>query len=84
MLSGSHTGAEMNATTLDMPFDKILDAADQLPLDDQRQLIDILNRRLAQASGLRIAKDIEEARAEFAAGKCKPVTPEELLREILQ
>ena len=66
-----------------MPFGEVLEAADQLSPDEQQALIAILHRRLAQAGRRQLAADIEEARQEFAAGRCQPATPDELMREIL-
>ncbi len=65
-----------------MPFGEVLEAADQLSAEEQQTLIDILHRRLAQAGRRLLAAEIQESRREFAEGGCKPVTPEELMREI--
>jgi hypothetical protein len=69
--------------TQGMPFGEVLEAADQLSPEDQQALIAILHRRLAQAGRHRVADDVQEARQEFAAGRCRPATPDELMREIL-
>ena len=69
--------------TQGMPFGEVLEAADQLTPEDQEALIAILHRRLAQAGRERLAGDVQEARQEFAAGRCRPATPDELMREIL-
>ncbi|HLQ43578.1 MAG TPA: hypothetical protein VK137_02525, partial [Planctomycetaceae bacterium] len=66
-----------------MPFSEVLEAADQLSHDEQQELIAILNRRLAQAIRQRVAAEIQEARREFAEGRCLPATADELMREIL-
>ena len=65
-----------------IPFGEVLEAADQLTPDEQKELADILHRRLAQAARHRIATEIQEARQEFAAGRCVPAIPDELMREI--
>jgi hypothetical protein len=67
-----------------LPFGEVLEAADHLSPEEQEELIAILHRRLAQAARQRLAADIREARQEFAAGRCSPATPEELMREILK
>ncbi len=67
-----------------IPFGEVLEAADQLSPDEQQELAAILNRRLAQAARQRVAADIQEARQEFAAGRCVPATPDELVREIMK
>lgn len=67
-----------------MRFDEVLDAADQLSLDEQRELIAILNRRLALAGRQRLLEEVQEARKDFAEGRCLPATPDEIMRDILK
>ena len=69
--------------TQPLRFDEVLDAADQLSPDEQRELIAILNRRLALASRRRLVDEVEEARKDFAEGRCLPATPDEIMRKIL-
>lgn len=64
------------------PFGEVLEAADQLSREEQEELIAILHRRLAQAARQRLVAEVQEARQEFAEGRCSPVTPDELMREI--
>ena len=70
--------------SLTMPFGEVIEAADQLSPDEQQSLIDIVHRRLVQAGRQRLVHDVREARQEFAKGRCMPVTPDELMREILK
>ena len=67
-----------------MPFGEVLEAAGHLSQDEQQELIAILNRRLAQAIRQRVAAEIQEARQDFAEGRCLPASPDELMREILK
>ena len=67
-----------------LQFGEVLEAADQLSHDEQAELIDILHRRLAQASRHRLVAEIKESRQEFAEGRCLPATPSELMREIMK
>ena len=67
-----------------MPFGEVLEAADHLSQDEQQQLVAILNRRLAQANRQRVVAEIQEARQDFAEGRCLPASPDELIREILK
>lgn len=46
-------------------------------------LIEALKRRRVERRRPRIAREVREARLEFEAGRCSPVTPAELLGEIL-
>ncbi len=64
-------------------FAEILEAAEQLPLEAQENLIDILQKRLRDRRRAYLVKDVQEAQKEFAEGKCQPVTPEQLMEEIL-
>lgn len=67
-----------------LQFGEVLEAADRLSHDEQRELIEILHRRLAQASRDRLVAEVKEARQEFAEGRCQPTTPGELMREIME
>jgi hypothetical protein len=67
-----------------LPFAEVLETADQLSPDEQEELIAILHRRLAQAARQRLASEIQEARQEFAEGRCSPASPDELMREIMK
>ncbi len=66
-----------------LPFGEILEAADVLPIEDQETLIDILKNRLRERRRAELLKDIQEAEKEFKDGKCRPASPDELMREIL-
>lgn len=66
-----------------VPFGEVLEAANNLPLEDQETLIDILKNRLRERRRAELVKDIQEAEKEFEKGECRPVTPDELMREIL-
>lgn len=66
-----------------VPFGEILEAADDLSLEDQETLVEVLKSRLRDRRRTELAKDIHEAGKEFAEGSCRPVTPDELMREIL-
>ncbi len=74
---------EQNMTHV-LPFGEVLEAADHLSQDEQEELIAILHRRVAYAARQRMAAEVQQARQEFAEGRCSPATPEELMREILQ
>jgi hypothetical protein len=67
-----------------LPFRDVVEAADRLSPEEQEELIGILHRRLAQARWERIAAEMEEARQEFADGRCSPTSPEDLMRKILK
>ena len=64
-------------------FVELLDAADRLSLDEQETLVEILQRRMAEHRREELAKEIQDAEQEYQAGRCRPVTPEELMGEVL-
>ncbi len=63
-------------------FDEVLDAIEHLPVEQQADLVDVVRRRLAERGRQRIVADAREARAEYAAGKTRAMTVDELMREI--
>jgi hypothetical protein len=64
-------------------FAEILEAAEQLPLEDQENLIHILQNRLRDQKRTELVRDVQEAQQEFAQGQCQPLTPEQIMGEIL-
>ncbi len=64
-------------------FGEILEAADQLTLEEQENLINILQNRLRDSRRAELVRDVREAQEEFSQGQCQPVTPEEIRSEIL-
>jgi hypothetical protein len=67
-----------------LPFGEVLEAADHLSQDEQEELVAILHRRLVQAARQRLAAEVREARQEYAEGRRSPVTPDQLMREIMK
>jgi hypothetical protein len=61
-------------------FADVLDAAEQLDVDAQAELVAILSR-LAERGRERVAATVAEARREFAAGQCQAMTAAEMVRE---
>lgn len=68
----------MAATT----FDQVLDAIEHLPIEQQANLVDVISRRLAERGRQRVIADAKEARAEFAVGKTRATSVDDLMREI--
>jgi hypothetical protein len=66
-----------------LPFNEVVEAVDQLSIEEQEAVAGILRRRLAEAGRKRVAAEIREAEREFTDGGCRPVTPDELMDEIL-
>jgi hypothetical protein len=62
-------------------FADVLDAAEQLDADSQAELVAVLNRRLAERGRERVAAAVAQARQEFAAGQCQPMSAAEIMHE---
>ena len=65
------------------PFAQVLEAVDQLSPEEQEALVEIVRRRMAERGRKRLAAEVRRARKEFAQGRCKPGTVDEIMREIL-
>ena len=64
------------------PFGEVLDAVDQLSLEEQEMLADLLHRRIIEHRRDQLAVEIQQAQQEFREGHSKSTTPAELMREI--
>ena len=64
-------------------FSDVLEAAEQLDDEGQAELAAVLNRRLAERGRDRVVAAVAQARREFAAGQCRPMTAAESIREAL-
>jgi hypothetical protein len=62
-------------------FSDVLDAAEQLDIDAQVELVAVLSRRLAERGREHVAAVVAQSRREFAAGQCHALTAAELVRE---
>lgn len=65
-----------------LTFHKVLSDVGQLSIDEQETLVDIVRRRLAELRRQHVIQDVEESRREFAAGRLKPMSVEEIMDEI--
>lgn len=64
-------------------FGKVLEGIETLSLEDQEILKEVLDRRIVERRRDELVQDVQQAQQEFQAGECQPVTPEELLKEIV-
>lgn len=64
-------------------FAEVLEAADELPLDDQENLVEILHRRVIERRRGELAREALQARREYERGGCRPATVNDLMSEIL-
>jgi len=65
-----------------MRFAELLDAVDELPVEEQAELVEIVRRRLIEHRRDELAAEIQEAHRDFHAGCCQPGIPDEILRDI--
>jgi len=65
-------------------FGEVLEAADELPLDEQETLAEILHRRVVERRRKDLARDVLQARQEFERGDCWPVSSDDLMSGILE
>ncbi|HVT58738.1 MAG TPA: hypothetical protein VHR45_10080 [Thermoanaerobaculia bacterium] len=66
-----------------MRFGEILDAADQLSIEEQETLVDVLHRRVVETRREELALEIEQARHEHQAGQSRPATAAEIAKTLL-
>ena len=64
-------------------FADLVEMIDRLPLEEREGLVEVVRKRNADDQRRRIVASIRAARREHDRGRCKPTTPEELMREIL-
>lgn len=66
-----------------LSFADVLEAAEQLSLEEQESLLELLQRRLVERRRTVLAREIEEARREFREGRTRTMTPAEIIVEAL-
>lgn len=66
-----------------LSFSDVLESVEALPDDEREMLVDIVRKRMSEKRREEIIRSVREADAEFAAGKCKPATVDEIMHEIL-
>ena len=64
-------------------FGEVLEGIETLSLEDQEILKEILHRRIVERRREELVQDVQQAQQEFRAGECRPVTLEELTKEIV-
>ena len=70
--------------SLPTAFADALEAAERLDPESQAELVAVLSRRLSELGRERVAAGVVQARREFAAGECRPMSAAELLREAVE
>ncbi len=62
-------------------FTEIADAADNLSGDEQKALLELLQRRIAARNRASLVRDVAEARAEFGSGCLNPASASDIIAE---
>ncbi|MEK9148827.1 MAG: hypothetical protein AAB267_02130 [Candidatus Desantisbacteria bacterium] len=65
-------------------FQEAIDVIESLPESQQESLVDVLQHRPIEHRRELLAKNIREAREEFARGEVKKGTVDDLMRELLE
>ncbi|MFI5379189.1 MAG: hypothetical protein ACHRHE_07830 [Tepidisphaerales bacterium] len=65
-------------------FEQVVEMADHLSLDEQETLVEVLRRRAIAQRRARLVRDVASANRDYARGACRRVSPDEVMREILQ
>jgi len=63
-------------------FQEALDMVESLPEYQQEDLVDLLHRRLVEQKREALSLRVQEARAEYAQGKTKEGTVQELMNDL--
>jgi len=63
-------------------FSHTLDVIESLPVDEQEDVLEVLQRRLAEHRRAEFVATVKQARKEFAAGKCKPASVAAVMRQV--
>ena len=60
-------------------FSDVVDAADNLSVDEQETLVEILRHRIAKQYRDALGRDVAEARAEFQSGKTRATSVSDIM-----
>ena len=63
-------------------FAHTLDVIESLPVDEQEDVLEVMQRRLAARRRAELIATVKQSRKEFAAGKCKPASVAALMRRV--
>ena len=63
-------------------FAQTLEVIESLPADQQEDVLEVMQRRLAERRRTELVATVKQSRKEFAAGKCKPASIAAILRQV--
>ncbi|MBI3418254.1 MAG: hypothetical protein HY043_23435 [Verrucomicrobia bacterium] len=64
-------------------FADVMESVETLSLDEQEDLLSIMQRRLHEQRRAELVRTVKAARKEFSAGRCRPASPDEIIRQII-
>jgi hypothetical protein len=73
--------ANIDGETVMAIFSEVVDAADCLSIEEQEELLAIVRRRLAERRRAELVRDVQDARAKFAAGAGRAASVDEIMDE---
>jgi hypothetical protein len=65
-------------------FSDVVDAADRLTTEEQEELVELLRRRLAERRRMELVREVQESRAEIAAGHARVASVDEIMDEAIR
>ena len=63
-------------------FSEVVDAADNLSVDEQETLLEILRRRVAKRNRDALVREVADARSEFARGTSRETSVSDIMDEV--
>jgi len=63
-------------------FAHTLDVIESLTVDEQEDVLEVMQRRLAERRRAELIATVKQSRKEFAAGKCKPASVAAIMRQV--
>jgi hypothetical protein len=63
-------------------FSDVVDATDNLSVDEQQTLLEILQRRIAQQNRDILVREVAEARTEFSGGEGRTASVNDIMDEV--
>ena len=63
-------------------FAHALDVIESLTVDEQEDVLEVMQRRLAERRRAELIATVKQSRKEFAAGNCKPASVAAIMRQV--
>jgi len=63
-------------------FAQTLDVIESLSADEQEDVLEVMQHRLAERRRAELIATVKQSRKEFATGKCKPTSVASIMRQV--